>query len=166
MEYEVISLGDLYGRLAVVITLIKKKIVFVLIVSIAFAGLFIALQPKAKYEANTSFLLKKTGGAAGGLLSLASGFGFGLDGGSGIDINRIKAIASSHKIYNQLLKQKISHNGQEDLLGHFLIREYELEEGWIKSHPNLSKVDLSVSSPSNDTLKHIIIKRLSKDIFI
>jgi hypothetical protein len=164
MEYEVLSLSDLYGRIVSVITLIKKKIILILIVSIAFAGLFIAFQPKAKYEANTSLLLKGESGVTGGLLKLTSGFGFG--GSSGIDINKIKAVASSRKIYNQLLEQKTIYNGQEDILGHFLIKEYEIEEDWLKSHPYLSKVNLRVSSQANDTLKHIIINNLAKDIFI
>jgi uncharacterized protein involved in exopolysaccharide biosynthesis len=108
-------------------------------------GLVASLLSKPKYTAHLSFsLIEKNGG--GGLMDLASSFGFsGLGGGSGSAFsgdNLLEIMQSRYAIEKTLLTPG-NYNGKRENLVEVYIDFSELRKGWLKNTKNKELQKLS-----------------------
>jgi LPS O-antigen subunit length determinant protein (WzzB/FepE family) len=133
-ESKEISLKDLVKRfIAWVKFLFSKWLIIVIASAIGAAlGLVFAFTAKPDYSASISFVLSNQNIAGGGLMGLASQFGFNL-GGSSTDAfsgDNIIALMSSRKMVQQVLLQK--PDGKESLLNS-LCKNMEMDKSWASN---------------------------------
>lgn len=143
-----ISLVDLIKTIKLYWNYLLSKWVIILIFGLlgATLGLLASFLTKPKYTAHLSFsLVEKTAGG-GGLLDLASSFGFsGMSGGSGNAFsgdNLLEIIQSRYAIEKTLLTP-VTYKGKTVNLVEAYIEFSDLREGWRKNKKNLALQKLS-----------------------
>lgn len=161
MNNEVITIEEIFLKLINAISLIKKKIVFICLATIAFTVLLVFIRPPQNYNATTSFLLKGKD-QAGGILNIASKFG--ISGNDVVTYDKILAVTKSDKILIELIKSELKAGDSNVLLGHNLIKEYGLKENWENKHQTFLDANLNDSTAVTDSIFTIIISHLFNNI--
>jgi uncharacterized protein involved in exopolysaccharide biosynthesis len=108
------------------IELLRKWYLYVIIGSIFLAyNYYKAHQQPTTYQANASLMINNDGGAVSGLLQLAGQFGLG--GSSELKTEKLVELITSKRMIYSALMQKVSIDGQSDLLINHYIKIFEPE---------------------------------------
>lgn len=164
MENKEISIKDIVIKAISLITIVKKNIILLLIIVLAFAGLGYYTKGKNKFSASSTIMLKSQGATGGGLMSLATQFGLG--GEELISFDKFKGIALSQSVLRQVLLSNVKVKGKSDLIGHHIIEAGNYRLAWKEKRPNLANVNLNEDSPNRDTVMVILLGTIKNIISI
>lgn len=102
------------------------------------------------YEAKITFMVKEDEGSSfGGLVSLLGNIGMGNVSKSKFNLNKVMAIAGSQKIIIGSILDTVEINNRKDLLGNFIIEEYDLVDMWRKKNPRMKGFSRLVNGDSS-----------------
>lgn len=105
-------------------------ILLVMLVSGFTTGYFAYNKPAA-YISDVTFIVNGEGSGKGGLGTILGEFGLGGGGGNEVNMNRLLAMAESQVIIHGLLLDSVEIDGRWDIMGNFLVEEYNLGELWL-----------------------------------
>ena len=111
----------------------------------AVLGLTYSLTQKPVYTATLSFALEGEGsGASGGVLSLASQFGFnlGTSGGGIFEGSNLNELFKSRNVVEQTLMKPVVYKGKTISFAEMYIQIQEWKKNWNKK-PKLAKIQFS-----------------------
>lgn len=92
-----------------------------------------------EYEATITFMVKEEGGGSfGGLTSLLGMIGGGATS-SKYNLDKVVAIAKSQNIIQMTILDSVEIDGKKDLLGNFIVSEFNLLEQWRESEGPISE---------------------------
>lgn len=100
---------------------------------ILFAALFVFLEYKkdTEYTAKYSFMLQEEDSkGGGGLLGLASSFGFNLGGLGAVNLDKMGKLLKSQRLLSQALLTEVEIDGKKDKLINHHVEIYELLDEW------------------------------------
>lgn len=145
-----ISLKELLLKLKIWIQYLTSKWIIIIIVSFigALIGLTYSILKKPTYTATLTFALEEGGNSGGGVLNLASQFGFDLGtsgGGAFAGANLIELFKSRTMVEKTLLSPVVFEE-KKISLAEMYIEVNELREGWVES-PKLRNI---VFEPDSD----------------
>ncbi|MCX2481824.1 hypothetical protein OQY15_22180 [Pedobacter sp. MC2016-15] len=143
----------------------KKSLILVIIVAAGLGAVFAWKWP-VTYTARLTFVIDdaKSGGAGGGLSSLASQFGFNLDGIGGasgvLAGDNVQELLKSQKLIKKTLLSPYDEEGKISLADRY-VKANKLDKQWQKVAPNISfPVNSKNYTRLQDSLLHDITEKI------
>ncbi|GIZ07425.1 Wzz/FepE/Etk N-terminal domain-containing protein [Flavobacterium sp. UMI-01] len=129
----------------------NRKMIFLAGFLGALMGLGYSLLKKPNYTASLTFALEEQGSRSGGVLSLASqfGFDFGTSGGGAFTGANLIELFKSRSMIEKTLLSPVTYNQKDISLAEMYIEVNELRKGWDKK-PQLKGIHFL---PQNDKQK-------------
>jgi hypothetical protein len=151
----------------------KKSIVVVILIA-ATLGAALAWKWPVTYTARLTFVIddSKSGGAGGGLSSIASQFGFNLDGIGGasgvLAGDNVQELLKSQKLIKETLISSYDTKGTTSLADQYA-KVYKLNKQWLKYSPDGKVITFPVKAKNytrlQDSLLHEITNRILEGDF-
>ena len=152
-----ITIGEILLKIRPVLFIIKKNIVLLFLISLGFAVTGVLRRAPAVYDSQSKLLLKSGKSGGGGLLSLASAYGFG--GSAVLSFDKFKGVAYSESIIKSVLRTKATIGGEERLIADHLAKELGFVKTWEKNKPNFLSANLSLQGRNQDSIFKILIPK-------
>ena len=159
MAKEEIALKDFTIRIITIFKILKKNLLWCILIVCVGAPLGVFIPKKSAYSAKTTVLLNSSGNK-GSFMSIASSLGFGQNTEM-VSYEKFEMIASSKKLISQVLRDSVILDGEKNLFGHHLIKKLKLDKAWKITHPGLLNVNLNIESPSKDTVMMFLHQRIN-----
>ncbi len=136
-EKDEISLAMLLSNLKEYAVLVWSKKWYILISGILLGSILLYFESRknTEYKAELTFMLYEDGGGAmNGISAILGNFGIGGATKAGSNLLKIREIAFSNRILNEIiLSSTQTENGETELIGNKLIEEFDLRKDWEES---------------------------------
>jgi uncharacterized protein involved in exopolysaccharide biosynthesis len=145
-----------------------KKLIVVLALAGAIAGIFYALSKKPEYTASLSFVLEDDKAKTGGALGLASQFGFDLGAGSSgaFSGDNLIELMKSRTLTNKTLLNTVRINNKSIYLAEMYLEFNQWRKSW-EGNPALANFKFNPALTSNtlvqDSLLGLIFEKLTTE---
>jgi capsular polysaccharide biosynthesis protein len=133
-----ITLKELLLAIGNYVTEVWKNKFLIILISIPFIALMFykAINTPPEYVAQLRFIVESESGGSGGMLGgLLGQFGI-RRGTSGANPYQMVEVAKSPDVLKEVLFQRLASENN-DFVANVIIRDYELDENWIKRYPEM-----------------------------